>query len=139
MTTYLGELNVKTEEQVSSVSLTKRLNDLLTESNVGGTSGLVTILLPHTTATLILNSNVADGTTLTDIRLFIERTVPVDTPFVHRDPASDAAAHVRCLFGNNSVTLPLDDGRLALGTWQDLHLLDFDGPRDRTVRVWLSS
>jgi secondary thiamine-phosphate synthase enzyme len=96
--------------------------------------GLLHVFLPHTTATLIFNSGV-DGTTLADIRLFIEQQVPVDRPFVHlHDGPQDAAAHVRCVFGTQSLTLPVIGGELGIGMAQGVYLLEMDGPRDRTIQ-----
>ena len=100
--------------------------------------GTLTVYIPHTTCTLILNSGV-DGTTLHDIRLFIEQQVPVDRPFVHlHDGPQDAAAHVRCVFGAQSLTLPVIDGELAIGHSQGVYLLELDGPRDRTIQYAVS-
>ena len=97
------------------------------------TDGLLHLFVPHTTCTLIMNSGV-DGTTLTDIRLFIERQVATTTPFVHlHDGPQDAAAHIRLVFGTNSLTVPVRDGRLWLGGSQGIYLLELDGPRPRTV------
>lgn len=100
--------------------------------------GTLNVYIPHTTCTLILNSGV-DGTTLHDIRLFIEQQVPVGRPFVHlHDGPQDAAAHVRCVFGVQSLTLPVIDGALAIGHSQGVYLLELDGPRDRTIQYALS-
>lgn len=96
--------------------------------------GLLHVFIPHTTCTLILNSGV-DGTTLQDIRLFIEEQIPVDRPFVHLyDGPQDAAAHVRCVFGVQSLQLPVIGGELGIGGSQGVYLLELDGPRDRTVK-----
>jgi secondary thiamine-phosphate synthase enzyme len=101
--------------------------------------GVLHVFLPHTTATLIFNSGV-DGTTLQDIRLFIEQQVPVDRPFVHlHDGPQDAAAHVRCVFGVQSLTLPVVGGELGIGHSQGVYLLEMDGPRDRTVQYALQT
>lgn len=76
-----------------------------------------------------------DGTTLHDIRMFIERQVPVSGPFVHlHDGPQDASAHVRILFGQNSLSLPVQDGKLDISISQGLYLLELDGPRTRTVK-----
>ncbi|MEO7148318.1 MAG: secondary thiamine-phosphate synthase enzyme YjbQ [Terrimesophilobacter sp.] len=99
--------------------------------------GILHIFLPHTTCTLIFNSGV-DGTTLQDIRLFIEQAIPVDRPFVHQyDGPQDAAAHVRLVFGVQSLQLPVIDGELGIGHSQGVYLLELDGPRDRTVQYAL--
>lgn len=104
----------------------------------GTADGVMHVFVPHTTCTLILNSGF-DGTTLADIRLYIEQAVPVDRPFVHlHDGPQDASGHVRCIFGVQSLTLPIKDGRLAIGLAQGVYLLEFDGPRDRTVQFAIS-
>jgi secondary thiamine-phosphate synthase enzyme len=99
--------------------------------------GLLHVFVPHTTCTLIFNSGV-DGTTLQDIRLFIEQQIPVDRPFVHlHDGPQDAAAHVRCVFGVQSLQLPVVNGELGIGHSQGVYLLEMDGPRDRTIQYAL--
>jgi secondary thiamine-phosphate synthase enzyme len=101
--------------------------------------GVLHVFLPHTTATLIFNSGV-DGTTLQDIRIFIEEQVPTDRPFVHlHDGPQDAAAHVRCVFGVQSLQLPVVGGELGIGHSQGVYLLELDGPRDRTVQYALQT
>lgn len=99
-----------------------------------GANGVLHVFVPHTTCTLIFNSGV-DGTTLQDIRLFIEQSVPVDRPFVHQyDGPQDAAAHVRLVYGVQSLQLPVIDGELGIGGSQGVYLLELDGPRDRTIQ-----
>ncbi|PXY36812.1 hypothetical protein BA062_07410 [Prauserella flavalba] len=121
---------------VGYTDLTERLREAVP---AGAADGTLHVYLPHTTCTLILNSGV-DGTTLHDIRLFIEGQVPVDRPFVHlHDGPQDAAAHVRCVFGTQSLTLPVIGGELAIGHSQGVYLLELDGPRTRTVRYAVSA
>lgn len=116
---------------VGYTDLTPMLQDVV---NDDVTHGMLYVYVPHTTTTLILNSGV-DGTTLADIRLFIESQVPTDRPFVHlHDGPQDAAAHVRCVFGVQSLSLPIIDGKLGIGHSQGLYLLELDGPRDRTIQ-----
>jgi secondary thiamine-phosphate synthase enzyme len=124
---------IETEGPVGYTDLTPVIKQAVGEDD---RDGVVTVFLPHTTCTLILNSGV-DGTTLTDIRLFIERQIPVDTPFVHlHDGPQDAAAHVRLVFGSNSLQVPLVRGAVGLGGSQGVYLLELDGPRTRTVMVY---
>ena len=99
--------------------------------------GVLHVFVPHTTCTIIFNSGV-DGTTLQDIRLFIEQSIPVDRPFVHQyDGAQDAAAHVRLVYGVQSLQLPITSGELGIGHSQGIYLLELDGPRDRTIQFAL--
>lgn len=119
------------ENPVWYKDITPRLRELV-PARMG--DGVLHIFIPHTTCTLIMNSGV-DGTTLHDIRLFIERQVPVSGPFVHlHDGPQDAAAHVRIQFGVNSLAVPIVDGKLDLSISQGLYLLELDGPRTRQVR-----
>jgi secondary thiamine-phosphate synthase enzyme len=125
-----ASITVETAGPVAYTDLGPLLKDAIPD---GVGDGLLHLFVPHTTCTLILNSGV-DGTTLTDIRLFVERQVPVDTPFVHtHDGPQDAAAHVRLVFGTNSLQVPIVRGELALGASQGIYLLELDGPRTRTV------
>ncbi|WP_056345868.1 secondary thiamine-phosphate synthase enzyme YjbQ [Arthrobacter sp. Soil762] len=116
---------------VSYVDVTSQLREA---AHGAAGDGLLHVFIPHTTCTLIFNSGV-DGTTLQDIRLFIEEQIPVDRPFVHLyDGPQDAAAHVRCVFGVQSLQLPVSGGELAIGGSQGVYLLEMDGPRDRTIK-----
>ena len=116
---------------VHYVDLTAQLREVAREADG---DGILHTFLPHTTCTLIFNSGV-DGTTLQDIRLFIEEQIPVDRPFVHLyDGPQDAAAHVRCVFGVQSLQLPVVNGELGIGHSQGVYLLELDGPRDRTIQ-----
>lgn len=111
--------------------ITPRLRELIPE----GVTGLMHVFIPHTTCTIIMNSGV-DGTTLHDIRMYIERQVPTYGTFTHlHDGPQDASAHVRLIFGTNSLALPVTDGDLGIGMAQGIYLLELDGPRTRTVQV----
>src|SRR6218665_1262000 len=96
--------------------------------------GLLNVFLPHTTCTLIFNSGV-DGTTLQAIRLFGALQVPLDRPFVHpHDGPQDAAPQIRCVFGVQSLQLPIIDGELGIGHSQGVYLLEMDAPRHPPVQ-----
>lgn len=121
---------------VNYVDVTQQLRDGIP---AGSGDGVLHVFIPHTTCTIIFNSGV-DGTTLQDIRLFIEKQIPVDRPFVHlHDGPQDAAAHVRLVFGVQSLQLPIADGKLAIGHSQGVYLLELDGPRERTVQFAVQS
>ena len=83
---------------------------------------------PHTTAGVTINEN-ADPTVRRDVAMTLERLVPADLPFAHLEGNSDA--HVKASLMGSSVTVPVEGGRLALGTWQGIYFAEFDGPRRR--------
>ena len=79
----------------------------------GTRDGVVVVFVPHTTAGVTINEN-ADPSVRADVKLALERLVPQSLPFTHREGNADA--HVKASLMGSSVTVPLADGRLQLGT-----------------------
>ena len=89
----------------------------------GFETGLLTLFVRHTSASLLIQEN-ADPDVRADLDRFFARLVPDGDPlFRHRDEGpDDMPAHVRTALTAVSLTIPLADGRLALGTWQGIYL-----------------
>jgi secondary thiamine-phosphate synthase enzyme len=89
----------------------------------GFTAGLVTLHLQHTSASLLIQEN-ADPEVRTDLESFFRRLVPDgDRMFVHTaEGDDDMPAHIRTALTTVNLSLPLRNGRLALGTWQGIYL-----------------
>jgi secondary thiamine-phosphate synthase enzyme len=85
--------------------------------------GLVHVFLHHTSASLILCEN-ADPTVRRDLENFMARLIPDGSPWFEHDEEGpdDMSAHIRTVLTQNSLTLPLTEGRCALGTWQGIYL-----------------
>lgn len=94
--------------------------------------GLCHVFVQHTSASLILCEN-ADPAVRRDLEDFMGRTVSDGDPrFVHRDEGpDDMAAHIRSILTNMDVTIPISNGRLALGTWQGIYLWEHRYARHR--------
>lgn len=98
-----------------------------------GGEGVCILFVRHTTCGLTVNEN-ADPDVKTDMLGFLRKLVPEDfADFRHAEGNSDA--HLKASFFGSSVTVPFDDGKLLLGTWQGIYLCEFDGARERTVLV----
>lgn len=89
-------------------------------------TGLLNILLKHTSAAITLNEN-ADPTVRDDFESFMDRLVPEgEHYFVHTiEGADDMPAHLKASLLGNSITIPITGGRLNLGTWQGVYLCEF--------------
>ena len=98
----------------------------------GATDGLCHIWVPHTTAAVVVNEN-ADPDVARDLLAAYEAMIP-QIPFAHAEGNSDA--HLLATLLGSSVTVPVEKGRLRLGTWQGIFLVELDGPRSRMV--WVS-
>jgi len=123
---------VRTERRVAFVDITP---EVAAEVRAAGlTDGAVVVYVPHTTAGVTINEN-ADPSVRADIEMALDRLVPATLPFTHLE--GNAHAHVKASLMGSSVTIPLQDGRLQLGTWQGVYFAEFDGPRRRRVLVSL--
>ena len=126
-------LSVTTDRSQQMLDITAEIRRVLKDSGV--TSGTVGVFVPHTTAGVTINENV-DPDVVRDLLAELDRMVPWDNPD-HRHGEGNSAAHVKASMVGASVMIPVDQGRLALGTWQAVYFCEFDGPRSRRVAVQL--
>jgi secondary thiamine-phosphate synthase enzyme len=100
-------------------------------------TGTITVFLQHTSASLVLCEN-ADPAVRRDLETLLSRLAPDGDPaYVHdTEGPDDMAAHARSILTSNSVTIPVTDGKLMLGTWQGLYLYEHrTAPHARSVVV----
>ena len=102
-----------------------------------GASGLVHVFLQHTSASLIIQEN-ADPTARLDLEEFLERLVPENQTW-HRhtvEGPDDTVSHLKAAMTNTFLTVPLAEGRLAIGTWQGLYLWEHrELPHSRKIHL----
>jgi secondary thiamine-phosphate synthase enzyme len=123
-------MTVPTERRVCFIDVTGRVAEVLQRCAL--TDGAVLVTVPHTTAAVTINEN-ADPTVRSDLEMALERLVPDDLPFAHLEGNSDA--HAKAMLVGGSVMVPVEAGRLVLGTWQGIFFAEFDGPRQRRLHV----
>lgn len=102
--------------------------------------GLVNIFIRHTSAGLTINEN-ADPTVRSDMEQYFDRYVPENEPYYDHtmEGPDDMPAHIKSTLTGSSLTIPLTNGRLNLGTWQGIYLCEFrnhSGPRRLTVTIY---
>ncbi|NIQ00823.1 MAG: YjbQ family protein [Nitrospinaceae bacterium] len=105
----------------------------------GMTTGLLTVFIRHTSASLVVQEN-ADPDVLRDLNAYLDRLVPDGDPqYRHSsEGADDMPAHIRSALTQTQVSVPLVNGRLALGTWQDIYLFEHrTHPHRRQVTLHL--
>ena len=123
-------LKVQTGRHAEFNDITGRIRSFIQNHNIE--EGLCTIYIPHTTCGVTINEN-ADPDVKADMLLELGKIVPLSDGYSHME--GNSAAHIKSSLMGFSVTVPVIDGNLALGTWQGIYLCEFDGPRNRTVRV----
>lgn len=124
------QFEVKTVERVELRDITAQVQSAINDSKVK--QGIAFIYTLHTTAAIIINE--AERGLLNDIKKWVQTTFS-RTDYDHDKIDNNAAAHIAASFAKNSVTIPVDGGKLALGTWQRILHLELDGPRTRNIMV----
>ncbi|NPA86498.1 MAG: YjbQ family protein [Candidatus Diapherotrites archaeon] len=122
-------LTVSTRKRVDVLDITESARLFVEE--IGAEAGLLNVFVPHTTAGVILNE--AEAGLLEDLKELLERLVPELHPYAHNKIDNNAHAHLRTILLGSSVVIPVEAGRLSLGTWQRILLIESDGPRSRHV------
>ena len=134
MTVHGGALRLRTPGHGEIVDLTEGVERVLSSSEVE--HGVVTVFAIGSTVAVTTMEYEPGG--VADLRVLLDRLVPVHGDYEHnrRNHDTNACAHLRAALIGPSESIPVADGRLALGTWQQIVLLDFDDrARDRTIVV----
>ena len=108
-------------------------------SSTGVQSGLLTLFIQHTSASLVIQEN-ADPDVVLDLADFFERLIPENDPrYRHTTEGSDdMPSHIRAALTHTHLSIPVVDGRMALGTWQGVYLFEHRAsPHRRSVVVQL--
>ncbi|MBB4003897.1 secondary thiamine-phosphate synthase enzyme YjbQ [Aurantimonas endophytica] len=92
--------------------------------SAGAKDGLVTLFVRHTSASLIIQEN-ADPDVRHDLLLALDRLAPEDAGYVHTiEGPDDMPAHIKAALTATSLAIPVMDGRMVLGTWQGVYLVE---------------
>jgi len=124
------QITVVTKKREETIDITSRVKSAVTRAKVG--EGIVAVSVAHTTAAVFVNEN-ADPDVQRDLLTALERAVPRDAKYAHAE--GNGPAHIKAVLIGNSVTLPVRDGAIALGTWQGIYFAELDGPRERTATI----
>ncbi len=131
MPAHFSSLELLTSKKAEMVDVTKRVRAEVKSSGIE--NGLCVVSSGHTTGGLTVNEN-TDPDVQTDILNALERAVP-STATYYKHEEGNAAAHAKATMTGFSVTLPVQSGKLVLGTWQAIYFCEFDGPRNRKLNI----
>jgi len=128
-------IEVKTSAHSQMIDVTDKINAALPPSLK---NAVCLVFSTHTTAGVTINEN-ADPDVRSDIVSFLDKMVPWNY-HAFRHAEGNSAAHIKASLVGFSQTIPVADGRLAIGIWQGVYLCEFDGPRTRRIKVsWTGS
>lgn len=134
-------VHIRTEKPLQFVDLTAVVAERVRRSGIG--DGMVAVQSRHTTAAIVVNEN--EPLLLADFEELLERWAPAEGRYRHNDLAArqdpdpdekpNGHAHARALLLGGSVCLNVAGGRVDLGRWQSIFLVELDGPRKRAISV----
>ena len=125
-----GELALKTERRTQLLDVTAVVGQMVRDSGVH--AGICHLYVPHTTAGIIVNE-AADSDVARDLEAALDRMAPRDAGYRHAEGNSDA--HIKSALVGSSASVFVAGGRLELGQWQGIFFCEFDGPRERKLRI----
>jgi len=123
--------SIRTAQREQILIITAEVQRAL--GDLTGSDGICTIVTPHTTCAISVNEN-ADPDVLTDLTKALRAMIP-NVRFRHAEGNSDA--HLLSTMIGVSLSWPYKHGKLILGTWQGIYFIELDGPRERTVSVYV--
>lgn len=127
----MQELTIETKKREEIIDITPKILKLVEESKTK--EGLCLIYVPHATAAITINEN-ADQNIALDFLEALNKLIP-EGKWRHDKIDNNGAAHIKSAIIGPSVTIPIKNSSLLLGTWQGIMLCEFDGPRKRKVIV----
>ena len=137
--TYVEEITIHTQERYQIMCITEEVERIITESNV--IDGLVLVNPMHITASCYVND--LERGLHQDIMEWLEKVAPYhgkdgrNGPEYqhHRTGEDNGDAHLKRQLLGQQVTMPVQNGRLHLGTWEQIHYAEFDGQRPKRILV----
>ena len=126
----MPEFSIRTSRTCEIQYITELINERIPGEIV---CGICHIFCPHTTAGITVNEN-ADPDVKHDVLAKLSSLIPQDEPF-YQHCEGNSAAHLKAILTGFSLTLPIRNGRLSLGTWQGVYFCEYDGPRTRHVQL----
>ncbi len=125
MKVYFKELTISTSKKLDLVDITYDVERAVAESGIR--NGMCLIFAPHATAAIIANEH--EGGLMSDILRKIRESFPENGKWLHNRIDDNAAAHLGSAFLSSARIFPVKNGKIIRGTWQNIFLVEMDGPR----------
>ena len=124
-------VGVNTSKRVEIQDITLEVDAVL--KNSGVKEGLLNVYSRHSTSAVVINEN--ETGLLKDFQLTLQKLVPEGAGYHHDRIDNNADSHIRGFLLGGSQTIPVENGKMMLGTWQSIFFVELDGPRQRKLTV----
>jgi secondary thiamine-phosphate synthase enzyme len=126
-----SEFHVRSRRKYEMLDITRQVADIVHRANLP--EAICSVYVTHATAAIVINEN-DDPNVCEDVLDALDKLIP-EGVWRHDRVDNNAAAHIKSAILGPGETIPVRDGKLVLGTWQAIMLVELDGPRDRRVVV----
>lgn len=123
-------ININTKNRFDIIDITSQVQSCITNANVK--SGIAVIFIPHTTAGVTINEN-ADPDVTFDLKNIFNNLIPEKNNYRHIE--GNSQAHALSTLTSPSLTVIIENGKIMLGTWQNIYFMEYDGPRNRKAYI----
>jgi len=127
MKIYTKEISFPTSKEIELVNITSKVEKILEESEVK--EGICILFAPHATGMLIINED--EPGLKGDILQSLQRIIPKKANYRHDEIDDNAFSHILSALIGTEKVIPIKNGILQLGTWQEIFFVETDGPRER--------
>ena len=125
------ELRIKTSRKCQVINITPQVTEIVNRAGIS--DGICHVYVSHTTAAITINEN-ADPNIGEDLVEALNRLIP-EGIWQHDKIDDNGAAHIKASIIGPNESIPVRHGKLLLGTWQAVMLVEFDGPRERQLLI----
>lgn len=124
-------VEIRTSQRVEIQDITQEVGEVLARTGVK--DGLLNIYSRHSTSGVVINEN--ESGLVSDFQSALEKIAPQGAGYQHDLIDNNADSHIRGFLLGGSQTIPVENGRIMLGTWQSIFFVELDGPRHRKLTV----
>jgi len=127
------KISISSSKKQELIDITDKINEIVRKSKVK--TGVCNVFVTHATAAIVINENY-DPNVCVDFLNALNKAFPDHAGYLHDRVDNNAGAHIKAGVLGPGETIPIENGKLKLGTWQSIMLVELDGPRsNRRVEV----
>jgi len=133
----MSSFSISTKKKQELIDITGQVNEIIAKSRIK--KGICNIFVMHATAAIVINENY-DPNVGIDLLNALNKVFPDNAGYIHDRVDGNAGAHIKAAVLGPGETIPVENGKLKLGTWQSIMLVELDGPREqRQIKVSIIS
>ena len=129
---FKDKITINSSKRFEIIDITSKIQSVIDENTIN--SGIINIFSKHSTSAIIVNEN--EKGLLLDFERSLNDIIPNDNSYKHDIIDNNADSHLKSFFLGSSESIPINDKKLAIGTWQSVFFIELDGPRNnRTIEL----